>query len=136
MSLILDALKKLDREKIERIDEKVDVTAGILKAGDSAQRRSILPLVSALAITASLAAVGRALAAGRADADAGRADADAGRADADAGREDVAGRADAAGRALAAGREFASGFLLTNGDLAGRSFCALAMLTTIQRSIR
>ena len=57
MSLILDALKKLDREKIERIEEKVDVTAGILKAGDSAQRRSVLPLVSALAITASLAAV-------------------------------------------------------------------------------
>ncbi len=57
MSLILDALKKLDREKIERIEEKVDVTAGILKAGDPAQRRSVLPLVSALAITASLAAV-------------------------------------------------------------------------------
>jgi type IV secretory pathway VirB10-like protein len=56
MSLILDALKKLDREKIERIEEKVDVTAGILKAGDSAQHRSFLPPVLALAITASLAA--------------------------------------------------------------------------------
>ncbi len=57
MSLILDALKKLDREKIERIEEKIDVTAGILKAGDSPRTRSILPVVVTLGGTACAAAV-------------------------------------------------------------------------------
>lgn len=57
MSLILDALKKLDREKIERVAEKVDVTAGILKAGDAPRRRIILPLAVALGSTACVAAL-------------------------------------------------------------------------------
>ncbi len=57
MSLILDALKKLDREKIERIEEKVDVTAGILRSGDSPRARSILPIAVTLGGTACAAAV-------------------------------------------------------------------------------
>ncbi len=57
MSLILDALKKLDREKIERVTQKVDVTAGILKAGDMPRRRTILPLAVALGGTACVAAI-------------------------------------------------------------------------------
>ncbi len=57
MSLILDALKKLDREKIERVAEKANVTAGILKAGDMPRRRNILPLAVALGSTACVAAI-------------------------------------------------------------------------------
>jgi general secretion pathway protein B len=56
MSLILDALKKLDREKVARRVGQTDIAAEILKAGHPAQKSSILPLVFVLAITASLAA--------------------------------------------------------------------------------
>jgi general secretion pathway protein B len=57
MSLILDALKKLDREKPAKNGGKMDITAEILKAGDSPRNHSVLPLVLTLAITASFAAV-------------------------------------------------------------------------------
>lgn len=56
MSLILDALKKLDRDKAAKRFGQTDITAEILKAGHSAQNSSVLPLVFALAVTASLAA--------------------------------------------------------------------------------
>jgi general secretion pathway protein B len=57
MSLILDALKKLDREKVAKGGGKMDITAELLKAGDYPRNSSVLPLVFTLAITASLAAV-------------------------------------------------------------------------------
>ena len=57
MSLILDALKKLDREKVAKGGGKMDITAELLKAGDHPRNSSVLPLVFTLAITASLAAV-------------------------------------------------------------------------------
>jgi general secretion pathway protein B len=57
MSLILDALKKLDREKTAKNGGRMDLTAEILKAGDSPRNHSVLPLVLTLAITASVAAV-------------------------------------------------------------------------------
>jgi general secretion pathway protein B len=57
MSLILDALKKLDREKTAKSGGKMDITAEILKAGDSPEKSGILPLVLTLAITALVAAV-------------------------------------------------------------------------------
>lgn len=58
MSLILDALKKLDREKTAKSGGKMDITAEILKAGDSPEKSSLLPLVLTLAITAFVAAIG------------------------------------------------------------------------------
>ena len=58
MSLILDALKKLDREKTAKNGGKMDITAEILKAGDTPQKSSILPLVLTLVLTAFLAAMG------------------------------------------------------------------------------
>jgi general secretion pathway protein B len=57
MSLILDALKKLDREKVAKGGGKMDITAELLKAGHYPRNSSVLPLVFTLAITASLAAV-------------------------------------------------------------------------------
>jgi general secretion pathway protein B len=57
MSLILDALKKLDREKTAKNGGKMDITAEILKAGDAPQKNSILPLVLTLALTAFVAAL-------------------------------------------------------------------------------
>ena len=57
MSLILDALKKLDREKTAKNGGRMDLTTEILKAGDSPRNHSVLPLVLTLAITASVAAV-------------------------------------------------------------------------------
>jgi general secretion pathway protein B len=58
MSLILDALKKLDREKTAKSGGKMDITAEILKAGDSPEKSSLLPLFLTLAITAFVAAIG------------------------------------------------------------------------------
>ena len=57
MSLILDALKKLDREKAAKSGGNGDITAEILKAGDTPRRGGILPLLFTLAITASVAVV-------------------------------------------------------------------------------
>jgi general secretion pathway protein B len=57
MSLILDALKKLDRDKTAKNGGKMDITAEILKAGDSPEKSSILPLVLTLAITACVTAI-------------------------------------------------------------------------------
>jgi general secretion pathway protein B len=64
MSLILDALKKLDREKTAKSGGKMDITAEILKAGDSPEKSSLLPLVLTLAITAFVAAIGTYLVSG------------------------------------------------------------------------
>ena len=57
MSLILDALKKLDREKTAKNGGKMDITAEILRAGEAPQKSSILPLVLTLALTAFVAAL-------------------------------------------------------------------------------
>lgn len=57
MSLILDALKKLDRDRIAKSGDRRNIAAEILKAGELPRKSGILPLVSALAVTATLAAV-------------------------------------------------------------------------------
>jgi hypothetical protein len=54
MSLILDALRKLDREKSER---KGDVASGILKADDPPRGRRIMPLALTLGGTACAAVI-------------------------------------------------------------------------------
>lgn len=57
MSLILDAMKKLDRERSAASAGKRDITAEILKAGDPPRRSGLLPLAFALGVTASVAAL-------------------------------------------------------------------------------
>ena len=57
MSLILDAMKKLDRERSAASAGKRDITAEILKSGDPPRRSSLLPLAIALGVTASVAAL-------------------------------------------------------------------------------
>jgi general secretion pathway protein B len=57
MSLILDALKKLDREKAAKVGGNEDIAAGILKADDSPRTGSILPLAGVLGVTASVAVI-------------------------------------------------------------------------------
>jgi len=57
MSLILEALRKLDRERSAGSDGKRDITAELLKAGDSPRRSGLLPLVVTLGVTASVAAL-------------------------------------------------------------------------------
>lgn len=57
MSLILDALKKLDRERNAGSAGKRDITGEILKAGDPPRRSGLLPLMLALGVTASVAAL-------------------------------------------------------------------------------
>ena len=57
MSLILDALRKLDRERTAGGAGKRNISAEMLKAGDPPRRSGILPLAIAIGITASVAAL-------------------------------------------------------------------------------
>lgn len=57
MSLILDAMKKLDRERSAASAGKRDIAAEILKPGDPPRRSGLLPLAIALGVTASVAAL-------------------------------------------------------------------------------
>lgn len=57
MSLILDALKKLDRERAAGNAGSRDLSAEILKAGDSPRHSGLVPLVITLGVTACVAAL-------------------------------------------------------------------------------
>ena len=57
MSLILNALKKLDRDRAAGSAGKRDITAEILKADDHPRRSGLFPLAITLGVTASVAAL-------------------------------------------------------------------------------
>jgi|GEM_PF-1964034 len=64
MSLILDALKKLDRDRAAGNAGRRDLSAEILKAGDSPRRSGLVPRVITLGVTACVAALVTFLAVG------------------------------------------------------------------------